>query len=49
VVLAGEALPECVAQRAAGQREAERVVLVHRVGDEAEAAAGIEFTKAWRA
>jgi hypothetical protein len=32
-----EALPERVAQRAAGQREAERVVLVHRVGDEAEA------------
>ena len=37
-----EARPERVAQRAAGQREAERVVLVHRVGDEAEAAAGVD-------
>jgi hypothetical protein len=34
--------PERVAQRPAGQREAERVVLVHCVGDEAKAAAGVE-------
>ena len=37
-----EARPERVAQRAARQREAERVVLVHRVGNEEEAAAGVE-------
>ena len=37
-----EARPERVAQRAARQREAERGVLVHRVGDEAEAAVGVE-------
>ena len=37
-----EARPERVTQRAAGEREAERVVLVHRVGDRAEAAAGVE-------
>jgi hypothetical protein len=37
-----EARPERVAQRAAGQREAERVVLVHHVGDEAEAGVLVE-------
>jgi hypothetical protein len=37
--------PQRVAQRPAGQREAERVVLVHQVGDEAEAAAGVEQTE----
>jgi hypothetical protein len=41
-----EVLPERVAQRAAGQRQAERVVLVHRVGDEAEAAARVEQLEA---
>ena len=35
-----EARPERVAQRAARQRKAERVVLVHHVGDEVEA--GVE-------
>jgi len=34
--------PERVAQRTAGQREAERVVLVHHVGDKAEAAPRVE-------
>ena len=37
-----EARPERVAQRAARQCEAERVVLMHRVGGEAEAAVGVE-------
>jgi len=37
-----EARPERVAQRFACQREAERVVLVHHVGDEVEAAVGVE-------
>jgi hypothetical protein len=34
--------PERVPHRAARQREAESVVLVHGVGDEAEAAVGVE-------
>ena len=44
-----EARPERVTQRAAGEREAERVVLVHRVGDEAEAAPRVEQAEGWRA
>ena len=37
-----EARPERVTQRAAGQRETQRVVLVHHVGDEVEAGVGVE-------
>jgi hypothetical protein len=44
-----EARPERVAQRTTGQREAERVVLVHRVGDKAQAAPGVEQAEVWRA
>jgi hypothetical protein len=44
-----EARPERVAQRTAGQREAERVVLVNRIGDEAEAAPRVEQAEGWRA
>ena len=36
-----KARPERVAERAAGQREAERVVLVHCFGDEEEGGAGV--------
>jgi hypothetical protein len=44
-----KARPQCVTQRAAGQCEAEHVVLEHGVGDEAEAAARVEQAELWRA
>ena len=37
-----EARPERVPHRAADKRETECIVLVHRVGDEAKAAVGVE-------
>jgi hypothetical protein len=44
-----EARPQRIAQRAAGQREAEHVVFVHRIGDEAEAAPRVKQAEGWRA
>jgi hypothetical protein len=44
-----EARPQRVAQRAAGQCEAKRVILVHRVGDKVQAAARIEQAEVQRA
>ena len=43
-----KARPQRVTKRATGQREAERVVLVHRVGDEANTATRVKQVEMWR-